>query len=354
MTKKTPLLITAHTTLLTRMRPLAVCNIRARSGVFEEYIKKETIAMSILHKLLLLCTAWLFAFHATALAQPTEAPASHAAVEKSLLWEITGPSMTKPSYLFGTIHIIGKKDFFLTDATTESLAATERLAFEIDMADMTDFTKLMPMMRKMYMQNDTTLSDLYTPEEYKLVEAHFQKSGLPLFLLKNIKPMFLSMLGAEDLMGGGGGGEKGEVVSYEMELMKLAKERKMPTAGLETMEFQIGLFDRIPYQVQAKMLLETIQGGSGQGQDDTLEKMVQLYKDQDVAGMQQMMGAEEGGIAGFEDLLLNGRNENWVPIMANMMALQPTFFAVGAGHLGGEQGVVALLRKAGYTVSAKF
>ena len=69
----------------------------------------------------------------------------------------------------------------------------------------------------------------------------------------------------------------------------------------------------------------------------------------DIQGMIDMMGGDEG-IAEYEDLLLNTRNKNWIPVMGKMMLEQPTFFAVGAGHLGGEQGVVSLLRKEGYTV----
>jgi uncharacterized protein YbaP (TraB family) len=47
---------------------------------------------------------------------------------------------------------------------------------------------------------------------------------------------------------------------------------------------------------------------------------------------------------------LKKRNQNWIPVMGRMMAEKPTLFAVGAGHLGGKSGVVALLRKAGYRV----
>jgi uncharacterized protein YbaP (TraB family) len=54
----------------------------------------------------------------------------------------------------------------------------------------------------------------------------------------------------------------------------------------------------------------------------------------------------------YADLLLYRRNENWIPVMSRMMREKPTFFAVGAGHLGGDRGVVALLRKAGYKVEA--
>jgi uncharacterized protein len=96
------------------------------------------------------------------------------------------------------------------------------------------------------------------------------------------------------------------------------------------------------------MLVESIKS-SGTGEDGQFDEMVKLYKNQDIVGMGTMMGEDES-IGSHQDLLLNQRNRNWIPIMGEMMLAQPTFFAVGAGHLGGDQGVVSLLRKAGYTV----
>ena len=141
----------------------------------------------------------------------------------------------------------------------------------------------------------------------------------------------------------------GEMLSYEMEIMTLAKKKNKKIDGLETAEFQMSMFDSIPYEAQAQMLVESIR--SSASGDDELDKMIKLYKDQDINGMISMMQTEEQGIGHYEDLLLVSRNKNWIPVMANMMSRQKTFFAVGAGHLGGETGVVALLRQAGYTLS---
>ena len=54
----------------------------------------------------------------------------------------------------------------------------------------------------------------------------------------------------------------------------------------------------------------------------------------------------------FEKDLLETRNSSWIPKISKIVAEKPTFFAVGAGHLGGEKGVIALLRKQGFTVKA--
>jgi uncharacterized protein YbaP (TraB family) len=99
------------------------------------------------------------------------------------------------------------------------------------------------------------------------------------------------------------------------------------------------------------MLVSSLSQEEGKS-DGEFAKMVELYKSQDIQAMQTMMDNSEG-VDGYQTLLLVNRNKKWIPIMGKMMTEKPTFFAVGAGHLGGVNGVIALLRKAGYTMQAK-
>ncbi len=269
--------------------------------------------------------------------------------ENSLLWGITGKELTSPSWLYGTIHLIGKDDFFLTDSTKAFIERSEMVTFEINMEDMTDLSAQLGLLMQAFMDDGKTLKDLLSEEEYKLVQAHFQEIGLPLFMFERIKPMFLTVMASGDMSPTAM--SSGDMLSYEMEIMDLAQKSKKKMGGLESMEFQMSVFDSIPYEAQAQMLVESIKATDAG--DEEFAKMVELYKNQDVQGMVKMMGTDEG-ISEYEDLLLNTRNKNWIPVMGEMMQTQPTFFAVGAGHLGGEMGVVALLRKEGYTVKPVF
>ena len=87
-----------------------------------------------------------------------------------------------------------------------------------------------------------------------------------------------------------------------------------------------------------------------EGAGNDFEEMIRLYREQDIHAMQNSISDEGSGIAAYEEILLKRRNRNWIPIMARMMREKTTFFAVGAGHLGGESGVIALLRTNGYRV----
>lgn len=270
--------------------------------------------------------------------------------ENSLIWEISGNGLEKPSFLYGTIHIIGKDDFFLTDPTVAAFDKSEKVIFEIDMEEMSNPLIMFSLIKNLTMPDGITLKTLLEPEDYKFVHEKFGALGFPPFvtgMFDKVKPMFLTAFASGDM--DPNGLQNGNMVSYEMEFMKMAQNQELPMGGLETIEFQMSIFDSIPYQDQANMLLESMKI-EGEGMDE-LDIMVELYKNQDLIGMEAMFSSEEGGLGEWDDILLNKRNENWIPIMEEMMPKQPTFFAVGAGHLVGEMGVVALLRKEGYTVN---
>jgi len=273
--------------------------------------------------------------------------------EKSLLWKIDGKDLTQPSYLYGTIHMIDKDDFFLTDSTITTFDRMKQVVFEINMEEMSDMSAMMGMIGKIMMDDGTTLKDLLNEEDYKMVSDHFSGLGLPMMMLERIKPMFLSaMVGGDfDFTSPSPGGGMGEnIKSYEVEFMEMATADEKKIKGLETIEYQMSVFDSIPYTDQAAMLVTSIRGGGEEGEDE-LSKMTEIYKQQDIAGMQQMFKSDVNGIGKYEDIFLKNRNQNWIPIIVKMAMEQPTFFAVGAGHLGGEFGVIRLLRKAGYMVT---
>ncbi len=272
---------------------------------------------------------------------------SPTADEKSLLWEISGKELKESSYLYGTIHMIGKDDFFLTDKTKETFNKSQQVAFEIDMNKMNDFSVLFSLIGQVMMKDGKSLKDLLNEEDYKTVSDHFSELGLPMFMFEKVKPMFLASFASGD-MAGGQDMASGEIVSYEMEFMEMAQEQEKEMDGLETIEYQMSVFDSIPYEDQAQMLVESIR--SENVGDSEFDMMVELYKNQDIEGMQSMFEEDAEGIGKYEDVFLENRNRNWIPVMEKMMVAKPTFFAVGAGHLGGSIGVIALLRQVGYDV----
>ncbi|MGA1584050.1 MAG: TraB/GumN family protein [Saprospiraceae bacterium] len=264
--------------------------------------------------------------------------------ENGLLWSITGNGLEQPSYLYGTIHMIDSDDFFWPNGTLEAFSATERVVFEIDMDMMNDMSAQFSMLMGVMMADGTTLGELLSEEDYAFVKKEFDELGLPMFLLERMKPMFLTIFAGGDFSPEQFTG--GNIKSYEMEFMAMAEEQSKETGGLESVEFQMSIFDSIPYKAQADMLVESLR--SSDNGEDQLKEMVELYKKQDLNGLNDMLNSEGETLMEYDHIILEGRNRAWIPVMDEMMKEKPTFFAVGAGHLAGETGVIHLLRAEGY------
>lgn len=267
----------------------------------------------------------------------------------ALLWEITGNGLKKPSYLYGTIHMIAKSDFFITAPTRQALEGSDKVVFEINLRKMMNPIAMLSIFSKAMMKDGKRLRDLLSPEDYALVKRKFEGLGMPLTMLERVKPLFLASFAEGDGMP-----DKNSSTSYEMEFLEIAEKNHKSLDGLETVEFQMSIFDSIPYRAQAEMLVANLK--SDKKEDGEFKKMVDLYKKQDIEALCKTIQSDTTtakggeGLGNYENMLLVNRNRNWIPIMGRMMQQQKTFFAVGAGHLGGRYGVVRLLRKAGYQV----
>jgi len=260
--------------------------------------------------------------------------------DNSLLWEVSGNGLDSASYIFGTFHLLCKNDIHLGTQLRQAVKNARELYLELDMDDP---SVLLGGLTLMNMKDDKKLEDLYKPEEFKRLKSFFQDSlGMPLVLFGNMKPAFLESMLYPKMM------PCKSVTGVEEELMKLAKDDKKEIQGLETMEFQASVFDSIPYQEQAKELLNTIDSlGTYKLQFDT---MINVYKSQQLKKIEDLFNKSEFGMEDNQDLLLNNRNANWVKQLKTIMKKERVFVAVGAGHLVGEKGLIALLRKAGYRV----
>ena len=256
----------------------------------------------------------------------------------SLLFEITGNGLETPSYLFGTIHLIGPDDFFLPEGAEAALEISDRLVLEIDMDDP---GLIMDVASITMMEGDTTIDMLLSDEEYELVDNFLKdQSGMGLALMKSFKPFFIAGMLAETYLD--------DYVQYEQELMDMVKEQDKEVFGLEGIDFLDELISQIPLDEQADLLVEGVVE-----YDETKEifaQLIGLYKEQDVEALNKMVSEEMVEFAKFEELLLDTRNAYWMESMIPMMNEAPSFFAVGAGHLGGDKGLLVLLSEAGYNI----
>lgn len=162
-------------------------------------------------------------------------------------------------------------------------------------------------------------------------------------MFQTVKPMLLSSMLLPKLL-------DCPMQSVEMELMKVAQSQKEEIKGLETIEYQLKIFDDIPYEDQIK---ELVRGAKDNLTFDRalIKSMLEVYKSEDITRMLLMMQEDETSVMNdHQEIMLDTRNKNWIPEIGKYAKEQPTFFAVGSAHLAGENGVIKLLRKQGYLV----
>ncbi len=259
---------------------------------------------------------------------------------KSLLWKVSGKALSKPSFLFGTIHMLCPEDYVWTDAMKRSLADCRQVCFELDMNDP---GMLMEASSGFMSVDGKKLQDYFTPDQWTRL-SHFMKdsAGADLSQMQMMKPMVLESLLAAKCV------NCAFPVSYEANIMEQAQKAKQEIKGLEDVKEQVDVFNTLPDDSVVAMLMQTVDSFAKTKSEYT--RMLAAYKSQDLPQLYQLVNdSKELG----EDLgaFLDDRNQKWIPRMEKMAREQPTFFAVGAGHLWGEKGVITLLRKAGYTVT---
>ncbi|RPE05621.1 TraB/GumN family protein [Chitinophaga lutea] len=263
-----------------------------------------------------------------------------ALAQQSLLYRISGKGLQQPAYLYGTIHLICAGDFVMPPALKNAVAASTALYLEIDLDDPSTISE---MVKGMAAPEGYSLQQHFTPEDFARLTAWLKDSmQLDINQFARSKPMVLQMKMLQRAV------PCSDPVSYEIELLKIAMAGKKPVMGLERIGDQIAVFDSIPDSVECRMIMDYV--NDFPKQRATFEQMTAAYKRQDAAALHRLF-AQSAEWAGYEDALVYDRNRNWVPVIEKAIRQGPVVIACGAMHLGGEQGLLALLKARGYEVT---
>ena len=268
--------------------------------------------------------------------------------ERAILWQIEGNGIKTKSYIFGTVHLIDSANFYFPKKLEKILSKSDVLTMEI--AGIPDAGDAMGLM----LLKEGSFFDYFTPEQtdsiITWVKEHtsFTEKTFRMMAGK-MRPFVVSQLLTEMDKKNPNAGMKSKK-SYEVELEKIAKEKKLQIDGLETVDEQLGFFDGMSIEQQSEMVMMTIRGDSTSGEDETT-KIYELYRAQDLDGLYEMIAEGTNSMEGMQDILLDNRNKNWIPKIEQMITEKSTFIAVGSGHLGGPNGVIRLLEARGYTLT---
>jgi uncharacterized protein YbaP (TraB family) len=273
------------------------------------------------------------------------APAAQAAPRAPLpdadpaLWMVRDEDTT--IYLFGTFHLLDGRPWF-NDEVKTAFDASQELVLEALIPE--NVAELQPMILRYAIDpNGRRLSQRLTAEEMSALNAALAPLGAPAGAFDPFEPWFASMMlttvAAQRL---GIDATNGP----ESLLSRHARERNIPIAELESMEWQIRLFDSMPEAQQLSQLRDTL--GKADELDEAMQPMLTAWSTGDVDGLQQIVDGQGAEDAELHRILFTDRNANWARWIQERMARPGTvFIAVGAGHLTGNDSVQAVLQGRG-------
>ena len=169
-------------------------------------------------------------------------------LENSLLWEISGNGLEAPSYLFGTIHLIPKKDYFFTKTMKEKFEICKTLVLEIDID--IPLSKQIEIAKKIILPSGKTLKDYMTDDEFNSFQSYvldtLNVKEKKFKQIQRIQPFYGAVIILNELLD--------KTVVNEKKLSKAAKKNEMTVTALETVEEQISIISKISIEEQVRMM----------------------------------------------------------------------------------------------------
>ena len=278
-----------------------------------------------------------------------------------LLYKISGKGLAKPSYIIGTYHFCPDTFVDSIPGLRDAMHATEAVYGELVNDSMMQSAVLQEMRKALSMPEGKTFTSLYTDEEMGRINAFLTKhmgadftNPMVAQQLGTLTPAALSTTMTALLCMQKQGGQLDATRTIDMFFQNWGKENGRKIGGLETLAFQVKMLFTRPLDRQAQVFLCMVDNEDVN--DKLLDLMLGGYFKQDITKIEESINLKLNNSC--DDTpeeradLIDNRNADWLTKMPAIMKAQPTLFAVGAGHLVGEKGVLALLRKAGYAVES--
>ena len=258
----------------------------------------------------------------------------------SLLWEISGKNLKQKSYLFGTIHVQDEKVFDLSGEVLQAFESCDAFAMEVILDEVDP-----EVTQEAILMEEGSIKDLLSEEDYALLDEYFkEKTGASIALYSKLKPFFIYSQLIQLNM------KTDMPMALDMFLLEKAREAGMLTFSVEKFEEQIGAIDQISYKEQCEMLMEEVKKIDDGEAEKEYEELLAAYLTADLDKMIELT-TDTALPENFNQAFLIDRNYVMAKRITKMAKKQSTFCAVGAAHLGGPEGVIAILMEKGYTLT---
>jgi uncharacterized protein YbaP (TraB family) len=267
-----------------------------------------------------------------------------AAQAKTFAWKVTGKGGVV--YLVGSVHLLSKDFYPLNPAIEAAYKDADLLVEEVDMAEMLDPTAQMGFLTRGMLPSATPLDKVISASTYALVTKRAADLGLPAEPFKLLKPWLVAlMLVQAEWQKAGFDPELG----LDKHFYDQAKAEGKTTQGLETAAYQISRLDDMTMEQQEHLLSESLKDLDAEKAN--MARLVESWRAGDAPGVERIVLSELKQEPLLYQRLLVERNRSWIPKIEALFARpRHALVVVGAAHLVGPDGLIAVLRAKGYTV----
>ena len=266
------------------------------------------------------------------------------AASRNFIWKISGKQSA--IYLVGSIHMLTKDYYPLNPALDSAFKESDLLVEEADLGEMLGAEAQMSVLLRGRLPTDQTLEKVVSPETYAQASKHITAHGLPIELLKQFKPWMLALM-IETFEWQKAGFDPS--LGLDKHFYDRAQIDSKTIQGLETADYQISLFDSMTAQQQDRLLADTLKGIATEM--GSITKLTDAWKTGDAPTIERIVLADLKQDTVMYQRLLVERNQNWLPKLEALFARSGrAFVVVGAAHLVGPDGLLAILKSKGYTV----
>ena len=276
-----------------------------------------------------------------------------------LLYRITSDSQQKPSYIIGTFHAEDGSFLDKIPGANAAIDEVDQVYGEMDIKTMTNPDSIAATQAMAMLPDGKTIKDVLTAEQFEKLDKYVTSvvgAGLS-------NPMVFQQMGKQNPA----------ALENDLSVMKLVKmmpgkfnpnnlldlsiqqtaiQKGKKTYGLETMDFQTRLMFGRPMDKMTELLMCSIDNSEFLDNQNLL--LLEAYREQNLDKLMEVVFMKMGNSCDMTEEYMNGlifnRNSDWARKIPAIVKDSPTLFVVGAGHLGGEKGVINLLRKAGFKV----
>jgi uncharacterized protein YbaP (TraB family) len=267
-----------------------------------------------------------------------------AAQAKTFGWKATGKSGVV--YVIGSVHVLSKDFYPLNPALEAAYKDSDLLVEELNLDEAMGLDSQMSFLSRGMLPSTTSLDKVVSPATYALLSKRLAGSGIPIEPLMLLKPWMVALM-LEQLEWQKAGLDP--ELGLDKHFFDQAKRDGKAVQGFETVEYQLSLFDGMPAAEQEHLLAETLKDIDTE--QSNMSKLIEAWRTGDATTVERIVLADLKPEPQLYQRLLAGRNRNWMPtIDALLLRKGHALIVVGAAHLVGADGLIAMLKAKGYTV----